>query len=268
MLNGSYRVVFLSVAALLAAGCGGGGSGGAPVSPPPIQMPPSTPAISATPSSAVMGQSISFSVTSTDPQSGTLSYAWDFGDSGTGAGSSITHAYAAPGKYIVKVTATDQVGLSSNATTDISVTAPPPGVGDIEIFGNGVLLGQSVKLFGFAVDPNNLALTFSWDFGDSSTASGASVHHEYQSVGTYVITLTVTNSGGGSASKQVPMTVKAPVAPPVPQDNALSAYCNGPFCGAADAGTYSGTGVGIWRYNNTTSSDATINVAINGVQAG
>jgi PKD repeat protein len=268
VLNGFCRVALLSVAALVVTGCGGGGSGGAPPPPPPVQMPPSTPVISATPTSPVVRQPISFSVTSTDPQSGTLSYAWDFGDSGTGVGSSITHSYAALGKYTVKVIATDQVGLSSNATTDISVTAPPPGVGDIEIFGNGILLGQSVKLFGFAVDPNNLALTFSWDFGDSGTASGASVHHEYQSVGTYVITLTVTNSGGGSASKQVPMTVKAPVAPPVPQDNALSAYCNGPFCGAVDAGTYSGAGVGIWRYNNTTSSDATINVAINGVQAG
>jgi PKD repeat protein len=226
------------------------------------------PVISATPTSAIVGQTINFGVTSTDPQSGTLSYAWNFGDGGTGAGSSITHAYAALGTYTVKVTATDQAGLSSNAATDISVTAPPPGVGDIEIFGNGMLLGQSVKLFGFGVDPNNLALTFSWDFGDSSTGSGALVHHEYQNVGTYVITLTVTNSGGGSARKQASMTVKAPVAPPVPQDNALSAYCNGPFCGAADAGMYSGSGVGIWRYNNTTSSDATINVAINGVQAG
>ena len=267
MLNGFYRVVLLSLAALIIAGCGGGGgSGGAP--PPSSLMPPSTPAISATPTNAGVGQPISFSVTSTDPQSGTLSYAWDFGDSGKGAGSSVTHSYAALGKYSVKATATDQAGLSSSATADITVTAPPPGVGDIEIFGNGILLGQSVKLSGFAVDPNNLALTFSWDFGDSSTGSGALVHHEYQSVGTYLITLTVTNSGGGSASKQVSVTVKAPVAPPAPQDNVLSAYCNGPFCGAADAATYSGSGVGIWRYNNATSSDATVNVAINGVQAG
>jgi PKD repeat protein len=238
----------------------------APVQSP--QTPPSTPAISATPTSASAGQSISFSVTSTDPQSGTLSFAWDFGDGSMGAGSSITHSYAAQGKYSVKVTARDQQGLSNNATTEISVTALPPGVGDIEVFGNGILLGQSVKLFGFAVDPNNLALTFSWDFGDSSTGSGALVNHEYKSVGTYLITLTATNSGGGSASKQSSMTVKAPVAPPVAQDNMLSAYCTGPFCGATDAATYAGNGVGIWRYNNTTSSDATINVAINGVQAG
>ena len=266
MLNGFYRLVFLSVAALVVAACGGGGSGGAPVHTLP--MAPSTPAISATPTSPSAGQQISFSATSTDPQSGTLTFAWDFGDGGTGAGASITHAYAAQGKYSVKVTATDQAGLSSSASTDVSVTAPPPGVGDIEVFGNGILLGQSVKLFGFAVDPNNLPVTFSWDFGDSSTGSGALVNHQYQSVGTYVITLTVTNSGGGSASKQASMTVKAPVAPPMAQDNILSAYCNGPFCGATDAGTYAGTGVGIWRYNNTTSSDATINLTINGVQAG
>lgn len=266
MLNGFCRAIFLSLAALVTTACGGGSSGGPPVPPPP--MPPSTPAISATPTSATVGQQISFGATSTDPQSSALSYAWNFGDSGAGTGSSITHAYAALGKYTVKVTATDQAGLSSSATTTVSVTAAPPSVGDIEVFGNGVLLGQSVKLFGFAVDPNSLALTFSWDFGDSSTASGASVHHEYRSVGSYVITLTATNSGGGSASKQVYMTVKAPVTPPLAQDNALSAYCNGPFCGAANAGTYSGTGVGIWRYNNTTSSDAAINVTINGVQAG
>src|SRR5260221_695650 len=75
VFNGFYRVVFLSVAALVVTACGGGGSGGTPVHALP--MPPSTPAISATPTSPSAGQQISFGATSTDPQSGTLSFAWD-----------------------------------------------------------------------------------------------------------------------------------------------------------------------------------------------
>jgi len=37
--------------------------------------------------------------------------------------------------------------------------------------------------------------TFSWNFGDSSTATGASVTHTYSSAGTFPVTLTVRDSG-------------------------------------------------------------------------
>jgi hypothetical protein len=71
--------------------------------------------------------------------------------------------------------------------------------------------------------------------------------------------------GGGSssspaASSQVPATVGVA--------DSLVPGCTGANCGAIDANTYSGTGIGVWRYNNTSNSAATINVDIVGDVAG
>ncbi len=55
-------------------------------------------------------------------QSGTaVSYAWNFGDGGSGSGQSALHAYAKPGIYLVKVTATNVLG-SVEYTFNVMVT--------------------------------------------------------------------------------------------------------------------------------------------------
>ena len=52
---------------------------------------------------------------------------------------------------------------------------------------------------------------------------------------------------------------------PVP---VLEVACSGASCGAASPTLHSGSGVGIWRYRNTTASPATIALSIDGVRAG
>jgi len=51
-----------------------------------------------------------------------------------------------------------------------------------------------------AFDPNYTAapLSYSWDFGDGSTALGVSASHTYSTAGTYKLTLTVSSSSGSS----------------------------------------------------------------------
>ena len=60
-----------------------------------------------------------------------VSYAWDFGDGGTGAGSIVNHTYAAAGTYTVTLTLTDDGGLTGTASQAVTVTAPAaiPGPG-------------------------------------------------------------------------------------------------------------------------------------------
>lgn len=45
-------------------------------------------------------------------------------------------------------------------------------------------------------DPNGEALTYAWDFGDSTTATGITVSHTYHTTGNHTLTLTVTSSTG------------------------------------------------------------------------
>jgi immune inhibitor A len=53
-------------------------------------------------------------------------------------------------------------------------------------------------------------LTYSWDFGDGSTGSGATATHAYAAKGTYDATLTVTDTGGLSDTDTVTLTVLGP----------------------------------------------------------
>lgn len=44
--------------------------------------------------------------------------------------------------------------------------------------------------------PNGTIVSYTWDFGDGSTDSGAAVDHTFYDKGTYSVTLTVTDSSG------------------------------------------------------------------------
>jgi len=49
--------------------------------------------------------------------------------------------------------------------------------------------------------------SFTWDFGDGSTATGQSVDHSYLLPGAYTVTLTVTDAGGQTAKAYQTVTV-------------------------------------------------------------
>ncbi|MGY1649769.1 PKD domain-containing protein [Geodermatophilus sp. SYSU D01119] len=67
---------------------------------------------------------------SADADGSIRSFAWDFGDGGTATGPQATHAYAAGGTYTVRLTVTDDLGLTGTATRQVTVTAPrPPAAG-------------------------------------------------------------------------------------------------------------------------------------------
>jgi PKD repeat protein len=61
---------------------------------------------------------------STDPDGTIVSWGWDFGDGGSGAGATTLHSFAASGTYTVVLTVTDDEGLTGSATVDIVVVEP------------------------------------------------------------------------------------------------------------------------------------------------
>jgi PKD repeat protein len=63
-------------------------------------------------------------------------------------------------------------------------------------------------------DPAGAGMTAYWDFGDGTTSTDWSLHHQFPSEGVYQVTLTVTTFDGRSASTQQEVTVTPP--PPAP----------------------------------------------------
>ena len=151
---------------------------------------------------------------STDPQSQPLTYAWNFGDGGTGTGVSPSHTYSVAGSYAVSLTVTDTSGVSSlTAMTMATVTnqAPLASTGGPYSGSPGAAV---IFNAGASSDPQGSALTYSWNFGDSATGTGVAPTHAYAAAGSYSLSLTVTDAFGltATALTTVTIVVKAPTA--------------------------------------------------------
>lgn len=99
------------------------------------------------------------------------------------------------------------LGVYKLRTFDVT----PPAV-DVSVPASA-LVGTQVS---FAATTAEHGVTLSWDFGDGSGASGATVKHAYGVVGTYAVRLTATDAVGNAAVLTRQLTITAPVVATVP----------------------------------------------------
>jgi len=139
------------------------------------------------------------------------SYAWSFGDAGPNATlANPTHRYSGNGTFHVQLTVTDAHGYTtvSNLTVTVTVGAAPLGIRTDLTRGPAPL---SVS-FDLAAAGARAACTCSWEFGDGSpTEMGASVQHDFLSVGTYRVDATVATAAGGTTRSTTWITVTPPL---------------------------------------------------------
>jgi OmpA-OmpF porin, OOP family len=87
-------------------------------------------AVSTTPASGDAPLRVSLTGSGSDTDGRVVGYAWDFGDGTQGKGPEAMHVYEKPGRYRVKLTVTDDDGLTAsvNAVVDATaeVAAQPP----------------------------------------------------------------------------------------------------------------------------------------------
>src|SRR5262249_10883460 len=124
-------------------------------------------------------------------------YDWDLTNSGTFSttGQTISTTFGDPGVHTVRVRATDAKGLTSIATTTVTVAEVPPTASTGGPY--STIVNQQVTFHGSATDPSPAAVTagfaFAWSFGDGSTGTGASPVHSYAQPGQYNVSLTATD---------------------------------------------------------------------------
>ena len=99
-------------------------------------------------------------------------------------------------------------GAKPKATDTVTVTvgnrAPTVQLAATPTSGKSPL---TVSFTATGSDPDGDALTYSYDFGDGSKATGRTVSHKYTKVGTYTAKVTATDTSGATATAQVVITV-------------------------------------------------------------
>jgi uncharacterized repeat protein (TIGR01451 family) len=155
---------------------------------------------------------VTFNATaSSDADGNALMYEWNFGD-GTSAATStptITHSYLYGGTFTATLTVDDGHGGTGSATTTAVITevndSPVASAGGPYSGRKGVALtldGSSSSDFD-NVDgssTNNQTLTYTWNFGDGTTATGKTISHTYATAGNFAVSLTVSDGIATSTS--------------------------------------------------------------------
>ncbi|MFM9008052.1 MAG: PKD domain-containing protein, partial [Bacteroidota bacterium] len=121
---------------------------------------------------------------------------WTFGDGGFSALQSPVHQYIGSGTYTAILTAISSRGCTDTTSAQIQVNALPSAsfVAVEACVGAPVLFADSSLSSGQAI------VSWQWNFGDGSTASGSNASHSYASPGTYAVTLDVSTADGCFAS--------------------------------------------------------------------
>ncbi len=191
--------------------------------PPLVSFTPS-------PTTANTGQSITLSISVSDPDGSISTTRVDWGDTITqlysGAITSATHSYASTGSstseiFTIIVTATDNNASFTSTSTQVTINDRVP-VPSFNPSSTSLSTGQNVTLTISASDPDGTvtALRVDWGDGNIDTLSGTATSdiHSYSSTGTspsnvFTITVNATDNSGstGISSSQVTVSDRPPV---------------------------------------------------------
>jgi len=189
------------------------------------------------PVSPAKGDTVTFDATpSFDPNNysnvtdkGIRRYSWNFGDGSQrrlGEGQVQNHTFVAPpvtpisGNFSVTLIVFDyNDGLASRKTTIVEVEETPSGlpVADFIFSPISPRVGDNVT-FDASVshDPNGFIVKFIWIFGDGGGADAGDnpvTMHTYNSVGRFIVTLTVEDNNGNRDTVSYTVTVSSSMPP-------------------------------------------------------
>jgi PKD repeat protein len=173
-----------------------------------------------------VGSPIRLTGTATDPSqvdASSLVFTWDLGDGQRGNGPQVSHSYAQPGTYTVRLVVTDKDGGRNEAQTTVEVKAaqqPPTAVI------NGPAQGLVAEPLTFSAsgssDADGQIVSYDWDFGDGMTGSGREVTYTYERRGRYTVSLVVTDNDGLRAGTGHEVTIQDPPPPNKPPVAAIA----------------------------------------------
>jgi PKD repeat protein len=109
-------------------------------------------------------------------------------------------------EYSITVTPSGPKGSSCTVYDPFPIPSPPPVAMFTAIIGYLAVFADGSSSYDF----DGWIVSYAWDFGDGSSATGVTATHTYAAEGTYTITLMVTDNAGLTSSASELVTVHRP----------------------------------------------------------
>jgi len=161
----------------------------------------------ANPTTVGIGRVVTFTdLSSNNP----TNWVWDFGDGMIATSSKPEHVYLKTGVYDVTLTASNPDNSNSRTKNQYITVLDVP----LADFTADKTRGGAPMVVSFTDLSKGSPTTWKWDFGDGSTSLDKNPTHTYTTLGTYTVSLTVTNANGQdtTSKKNLIMATLAPVA--------------------------------------------------------
>jgi len=118
---------------------------------------------------------------------GNMIYTWTTGDGDTSFNTNISHNYAKPGLYNVKLNVAAASGCNATAAQTVRVLPITKSTFNV--------IPEGYRRLGFKAT-DTTGSTYVWNYGDSTFGTGYNGYHQYSKDGKYNITLTAINANG------------------------------------------------------------------------
>ncbi|MBA3647047.1 MAG: PKD domain-containing protein [Chitinophagales bacterium] len=205
-----------------------------------------------------LGTPINFTDSSTAGNGAVIkSYFYDFGNGDSSTRNNPHYYYTTPGTYTVTLTVTNNFGCSNSYS--ISVTTHDFPIA--QFTSTPKCVGENVQFTDQSTVDNSLDIvSWFWDFGDKdSTSTQQNPRHQYESVGVYTVTLTITDNLGCMDTRKAEISIVT--GPTVSFSISDTIACQGTLLTFTDQTDTSGTLV-FWHWNfgdqaNANSPDTT-----------
>jgi PKD repeat protein len=167
-----------------------------------------------------LGYQINFDASASTSTDTIAEYVWQFNDGGQDyttetSSPTISYSFSSAGFHQVALTVMAQDGTSDGTAAVVDVGGPASPVAQFGFAPNAVTAGTPVTFDATASsDPNvsGAITSYSWNFGDGTTGSGATPTHTFAQSGPHTVTLTVTDTWGMTNS--VSHTLTGAAVPP------------------------------------------------------
>ncbi len=138
------------------------------------------------------------------------SYTWDLGGEATRTGRIITYRFQSPRIYNVALTVTDLAGASATTRSNVTVAAATKPTITLAVSPAAPIARQAAIFTATTtVASNHTVSAIDWNFGDGTTATttNPNVSKTFSQAGTFIVTGTVRDDLGQTASATTSVTV-------------------------------------------------------------